>query len=1334
MNRSKRDFMIVSILCMMLLTTTAPVLGGDDVRGDPWIIPTDFHNAYVHVNLTYENGTPAEGFTVQFMNKNSYSMTSRTTNSTGEVDMTIFGYDWGIGTIRIREGAYWQGYEEFFIGPDQTVYLDMVVDEIPADVNTITGTLRNMTSGEVVANTEVIIRGNDVYNNVYFRSDTSDAQGIFEIKFPNSTRPFNLAVEFSTGEEFFPYSESIQMYDPPEVIDQDIELLPTYMDGSMFRLKVYNSTTDQVLPGGRVDINGYFSTFDFDRKPINDIPRNGDWYHQELPTGEYEFSWRADKDPYWNVTFGASGYFLMNDTPMDLEMGVIVPGFVDLNVEVWNSTNPLNSAYISYTHTIMTAQGKSRFDCHSSTNINGKVHAGIPVGMQTVVHIYKSGYTDHYFTLDPTRLATIERNITLEKAILDVPLADVTIVVKDRETGVPLPGASISGNGYFGNTSVSLGWGKTTNGTGVFAGQIYQGDYSYFYVNHNIGRGKLDKITIDASNPEIVILVDRFEAFGEMLEYNIAIKDPDMTPVPDIWVTVASLEGYPGSRSVDLRSDASGVVRFYAYPRTMYEIYIDDDSPIGYRSMWASGSIHLTTPETGGGLDDMIVYSSSDLNSLQGFVRDSTDRKVLAQADIHFSSFAPGVDPMFNPFVSEYWGDVVYLFGHNNAGSDENGYYRVRGKDLMFVFARANGYLPLIYRPDMITRADLQHDLILDPIPEETFTISGSVIDQDGDPADYGWVGMTDQDRGGAPLDEWADLSDGNQFSFDVWKGNFTINFENQTIKEYLSLEVTSDQEGIIFQVMPEFNIGGTVTDWEGTPVEGLNVSLILHDDTETEIAWTMTDGEGHYIFQDLNKGDYTVSIGLTESFDNFETETIFASGWEDINVPIVLSNRSIADVAGTIMGEEGPYVEGIPMCHVSLYKDGVLQHNMDSGESGNYLFKNVSHGGNYSIEVAPPLELQPVENVRSGYLENTTYNITVSRYEVVTDIYLPYKIETPLGYMNITSYWPKGDDVPLDDMIVLEFSMPVNVTTIDHQIEFTPSCGNMTYSWSEDKKTLTLEHDDMQPNTTYMVMFPSTALSMDGYPLHPGSILTWNFTTGSSVALWRLTDAVVDFQVNHDISVSALGKASISVYFVVEDVGSFLLEEAGDGVYELTIPMSEFDWNTTYSYHFSSIDGGPDEAPAFSATFTTPVNPAIPPGWDISEASVAVDEDGDWTVSVIGETGMTIFIVIDDVGSFLLEETEDGLYELTISGDEFEWGEDYPYHFSDSSGGDDLAPSVSGTQTIPQEPEGMDDDEDNWTQKATICCLSILILLLLIILIIVFVVRRKKKADPDEE
>jgi len=140
---------------------------------------------------------------------------------------------------------------------------------------------------------------------------------------------------------------------------------------------------------------------------------------------------------------------------------------------------------------------------------------------------------------------------------------------------------------------------------------------------------------------------------------------------------------------------------------------------------------------------------------------------------------------------------------------------------------------------------------------------------------------------------------------------------------------------------------------------------------------------------------------------------------------------------------------------------------------------------------------------------------------------------------------------------------------------------------------------------------------------------------------------------------------------------------------------------------------------------------PPTPKQWRIDDADIEVDEKtGDWTVTVKGEEGKDIWIVIDGVGSFKLEETSPGNYSVVIPGSSFDSGEEYSYHFSDISGGPDrTGGQFAGTKTQPDGPDDGDEDKLPWWVPVLIIGL-----LLLILLGVAAYMMGRKTATGDEE
>jgi hypothetical protein len=208
------------------------------------------------------------------------------------------------------------------------------------------------------------------------------------------------------------------------------------------------------------------------------------------------------------------------------------------------------------------------------------------------------------------------------------------------------------------------------------------------------------------------------------------------------------------------------------------------------------------------------------------------------------------------------------------------------------------------------------------------------------------------------------------------------------------------------------------------------------------------------------------------------------------------------------------------------------------------------------------------------------------------------------------------------------------------------------------------------------------------------------------------------------------VGRIGISVFVVVEGIGSYAGTEIAPGTYTATIPGADLEYETTYSYHFSNASGGEDLSPSLGGTFTTPEEPPVT--WSISSATVKVDKDRNWEVTVLGGEGQQVYIVIDGIGSFLLNESSPGRYTATIDGSNFEWEEDYSYHFSPTEGGN--APAgfeiYSGSVSTGSEPV----QATNWGAIMGVTCLVLLFLMLMLSVILFFVLRKKDEKDPFEE
>ncbi len=341
-------------------------------------------------------------------------------------------------------------------------------------------------------------------------------------------------------------------------------------------------------------------------------------------------------------------------------------------------------------------------------------------------------------------------------------------------------------------------------------------------------------------------------------------------------------------------------------------------------------------------------------------------------------------------------------------------------------------------------------------------------------------------------------------------------------------------------------------------------------------------------------------------------------------------------------------------------------------------------------------------------------------------DIYLSYENHSTQNWLEFLLWspvWsPDFTSVPLDEPIHIQFSLPVNTSTVEGAVEIDPAPADTRYVWNDERTILRIEHDLFDPMTNYSVSVRNMILSDGGYPLLDYAPLEWNFTTGENVSTWRIHTAEVELM-GMNLTVGVTGKENISVYIVISNVGSFLLEEGSNGTYSLVIPGHEFEFATSYNYHFTSSVGGPDLVYTLSGTFRTPEDPDPEPVWSLTSADVEVLEGGSWEIMAHGGENQSVYIVIEDVGSFRLVEDPSGTYTLTIGAEGFEGGE-YSYHFSNEDGGVDLAPDLSGVRTI--EPADGGDNGDGPTQW-----IILLVLLMVVIgLIFVFVMAIRGRGD----
>jgi len=273
--------------------------------------------------------------------------------------------------------------------------------------------------------------------------------------------------------------------------------------------------------------------------------------------------------------------------------------------------------------------------------------------------------------------------------------------------------------------------------------------------------------------------------------------------------------------------------------------------------------------------------------------------------------------------------------------------------------------------------------------------------------------------------------------------------------------------------------------------------------------------------------------------------------------------------------------------------------------------------------------------------------------------------------------------------------------------------------------------HDAFMPDTNYSITILPIVNSIEGFFLWPGTNNQWTFVTGNETDPWMIFSANVSMDEGKNVSIIVEAPTNLSIYFMLENYAYLPLVEGPLGLYRGNISGDELEWNTTYAYFFTDTDGGHDRALEFSGTLTTPPAPYSPPVWTIEKVNITVRESGTWDVKVEAPSGLTIYLVVDGVGSFLLQEDVPGHYRVLIPYETFEWEGEYSYHFSDKEGGADLAPDSSGTAVMPKEPSS---GSSSSNPPFLLICLMMILIILILGSLLFLMLRKKGEAEDTEE
>ncbi len=1322
----------------VLLTSSFIFIIGDD-QNDTTIsaastVPDSYHNATLHLNLTQKGGLPAVGFKVELRESMYYTYTNLGfADSQGKLTISVNFQLLGTTDLRVYDldskAVY---YERIKIGPHEEKYMDIEVGDPLVLFNNLSGMVRNAYSDEPVPNFSFTLRGNDEYMLPIQETVTSDSLGRYSIDLPNSSTSFTIYA--FNHPDFENLGVDIYLEAGKSDHPIDIFLRPKYLPQQPAHFRIVDADSGNYFVNGSIYIDGYEdpNLGAFYSKTISTPDPSSGWFNTTLDHGEYRLVWTS-KPGNGDLEFGFTHYFNVNDTETTKEIPVELPDLIDLEVNVWNGTSPLSTTNLLWNDNSDEISMKT----FVNTNSSGIARLKIPADRKIYLEALRSGYVYRTIEIDGSTLSPpYEMNITLEESIRPARYANVPIRVVDDITGAGIPAARVTRYSHY-----ELGSHHTSyscNETGEYEAKIsllsalYDYTHFVFMARTTLGEGVTsDIILVEGDNPEVVIRVIREDLAGPFIRTHFYVKDESGTPIPYLFI-YAKMEGDIDSVWTYLISDQDGRVQLIGPPGDYF--FSIPESWKHRRSLWAfdGNTYQVTEP---GLIGNLTAYPSQPLDTYWGSIKDSQTMDGLEGVRVQALSFKDlgltrnGVGDEGESRIDPYLYGMV-------SGSDETGFFRFDGMGSIEIDLSKIGYFDQRLEIEQPARDIQMDDMFMDPIPAYTTWVNGTLVDENGDPIE-GVIMVYDADHDDYILHE-STVNETGEFSFEMYPGSFTFWLINDTLEDNIDISVEPEGiEDLKLALIPSSEVWGSVEDWGGEPLEGINITLINPDINEPG-KWVLTNEFGEFSFE-VPPGNYYFVVEGTELYDDYLGTTFETNGWDDEYFEITLGNRSVADIVGKVLGEAGPLVDGVPDSIVSLMQDGIEVENAITDSTGGYEFTDVDHGMNYSISATPPIEWMSVVDMRSGYLMNLTLNITVSGAQVGVDIMLPFEEHQPPGYLEFMDHLPVGENVSLDEDLIVRFSRPINISTFIQAFNIEPAL-DVNFTLNIDGDAVIMTHAPFEPNTTYEIIIAGTVLSVDGWPLLDLEGVTWNFTTSDDLSSWKILSVDVTVGPDKNVSISVNGLDNMSLYVVVSNLGSYQMMPTGlPGTYSLVIDGENLEWDMMYFYHFSDQEDGEDLSIGFSGNFTTPSDPD--PEWGLTSSLVIAEEDGSISIEAIGLANQTVWVNILGIGWYQLEEDEEGVYKVVVPAGDLEWNTQYSVMFSDDEEGGDIVPDHSVFIRTIEEPGIGDDDDDDDTSLfgssnlfAVGCCSVILLLIIIIIVIVIVTKKRSKEESWDEE
>jgi hypothetical protein len=228
--------------------------------------------------------------------------------------------------------------------------------------------------------------------------------------------------------------------------------------------------------------------------------------------------------------------------------------------------------------------------------------------------------------------------------------------------------------------------------------------------------------------------------------------------------------------------------------------------------------------------------------------------------------------------------------------------------------------------------------------PQEKFSLSGTVTDENGDPLTGATVSLT----GSQSLDVLTDAQGKFKFSGLPTSGVYTVavNKRHYTLANPTqNLAHPAADVSVFFQArLNRHSIVGQITREKGGLLSGVVVQLV-----QSPTTTATTGSDGRYSFPELEAGkNYTV-VPVLEDFE-ITPENVTFEDLSENQIQDFVARRTIFDLAGNVTDENGE-----PLADVTVNVTGSKSLSAVTDSQGGFVFLDLPADGSYTISVEKP-------------------------------------------------------------------------------------------------------------------------------------------------------------------------------------------------------------------------------------------------------------------------------------------------------------------------------------------------------------------------------------------